>query len=400
MTTSRTIPTGSRIAIVGAGIIGVSTAFSLQRRGYQVTLFDRAEPGRTGPSFGNAGHVVGSAIEPLASPGIALDGLRMLLDPAGALKIPPAYAGNILPWLSRFWRSSQGAAHARIVKVLTAFNASVLDDMTAEFADAGIASMLRRTPAIYLYESRASFQQSQHSWALRRAAGLDSTELDATQIREMEPHLAPIFPHGVLNAEWAVVTDPYAVVKGLFAAGLQHGISFVQSRVQAVQPTPDGIAIVADGARQPFDAAVVAAGVWSRPLARLLGDNLPVEAERGYNLTFPGQQHRVRNPLVLADRGVVATSLAPGLRIGGWTELGGTELPPNSRNWQIMRQVCDAVSPRARRGRGERMDGSPAVHAGLNSRDLALTPLRPGVLHRRARTLRPQPVCDDRARAD
>ena len=90
---------------------------------------------------------------------------------------------------------------------------------------------------------------------------------------------------------------------------------------------------------------LVAAGVWSVPLAKQLGDTLPVEAERGYNLTYPGHPAVLSRPLVLADRGVVATQLAPGLRLGGWTELGGTTLPPDPAHWQAMRRIADAVLP-------------------------------------------------------
>lgn len=345
MTPPLRLPSGSSIAVVGAGVIGVSAAFALIDRGYRVTLFDRSEPGRAGPSYGNAGHVVGSAIEPLASPGIALTGLRMLSNPEGPLKIPAAYAGSILPWLWRFWRSSLAPAQAEIVRTLTALNAGVLADMEALFARAGIGAMLRSAPAIHLYESELSFKRAQGGWALRRNAGLRWTPLDAAQIREMEPGLAPIFVRGILDSEWAIVTDPLAVVEGLFAAGQARGGHFVRASVEGIRPTTHGVTVVSTGAEQPYDAAVIAAGVWSRPLAEGLGDLLPVEAERGYNLTFPGQQHLVQNPLVFSDRGVVATSLAPGLRIGGWTELGGIELPPTARHWHAIRTICEALVP-------------------------------------------------------
>ena len=110
-TARRPLPRGSSVAVIGAGIIGTSAAFALSERGYPVTLYDRAQPGATGPSRGNAGHVVGSGIFPLGEPGAAWSGLKMLLDPNAPLKIPPAYYANIAPWLWQFWQASRGEAY-------------------------------------------------------------------------------------------------------------------------------------------------------------------------------------------------------------------------------------------------------------------------------------------------
>lgn len=335
----------SSIAIIGAGIIGTSAAYVLNERGYRVTLIDRAEPGRTGPSFGNAGHVVGSGIFPLAEPGIGLIGLRMLADPHGALKIPPRYLGRITPWLWRFWRASYGEAYERGIRALIGMNRGAVDDAEALWGRAGIGQMLKRAPALYLYESEASWNASRGHWKRRIAEGFRSTFVDAAAIRELEPNLAPIFVRGVLSQDWGIVTDPFAVVTGLFEAGLARGISYRCAAVTAVAPEGEGVRVVVDGVGTSFDAALVAAGVWSKPFADGLGENLPVEAERGYNLTFPGRQAAINRPLVFDDRGVVATPLTPGLRLGGWTELGGTELPPNPARWTKMAAIAGAVLP-------------------------------------------------------
>lgn len=336
---------GSTIAVIGGGIIGTSAAYVLNERGYRVTLYDRAEPGRTGPSFGNAGHVVGSGIFPLAEPGIALTGLRMLADPEGALKVPPAYLGKITPWLWRFWRASYGDAYERGIQALIGMNRGAVGDTEALWGRAGVGHMLKRAPALYLYESEASWNASRSHWKRRIAEGFASHFVDGAAIRELEPHLAPIFPRGVLSDDWAIVTDPFEVVTGLFEAGLARGITHQRVEVTAVAPAGEGVELVADGRATPFDAALIAAGVWSRPLADGLDEHLPVEAERGYNLTFPGRQAAINRPLVLSDRGVVATSLTPGLRLGGWTELGGTELPPNPSRWKKMAEIAGAVLP-------------------------------------------------------
>lgn len=339
------LPSGATIAVVGAGIIGASAAFVLAERGYKVTLIDRSEPGRDGPSFGNAGHVVGSAIHPLAEPGIALDGLRMLLDPNAPLKIPATYLGRIAPWLWRFWRSSNGAAYQQARTALTALNAGAVEETEALFARAGITEKLKRAPALYLYESEASWRASLPGWADRDRAGLVSTQVDAAEIRRLEPDLAPIFTHGVLSHEWAIVTDPFEIVTGYVEAALRLGATLEHEQVSAVQSAGDRVEVLINGTARTYDAVLIASGVWSRALAETLGEHLPVEAERGYNVTYSGASVSIQRPLVLADRGVVATALSPGLRIGGWTELGGTSLPPNSARWAKMRAISAAILP-------------------------------------------------------
>ncbi|WP_421760432.1 NAD(P)/FAD-dependent oxidoreductase [Devosia sp.] len=339
------LPSGATIAVVGAGIIGASAAFVLAERGYKVTLIDRAEPGRSGPSFGNAGHVVGSAIHPLAEPGIALDGLRMLANPDAPLKIPAAYLGRIAPWLWRFWRSSTGSAYQQSRTALTALNAGAVDETEALFARAGMSEKLKRAPALYLYESEASWRTSLSGWADRDRAGLVSTQVDAAEIRRLEPDLAPIFIHGMLSQEWAIVTDPFEIVTRLVAAAQRLGVALERGRVSAIQPTGERVSLGIDSATRTYDAVLVTAGVWSRDLAKTLEEYLPVEAERGYNVTYSSAPVGIQRPLVLADRGVVATALSPGLRIGGWTELGGINLPPNPARWAKMRAISAAILP-------------------------------------------------------
>lgn len=367
----RPLPRGSSIAVIGAGIIGTSAAFALAERGYKVTLYDRAEPGRTGPSWGNAGHVVGSGIFPLAEPGIAWSGLKMLLDPDAPLKVPPAYYAAIAPWLWRFWQSSRGEAYARSLAALTALSLGSVDETEDLWARAGIGTLMRRDPALYLYESDQSYQMSLGHWDQRGEVGLRSTHLDARDIAELEPNLAPIFARGVVSHEWGIVTDPFEVVTRLFLAGQARGVLHERAKVDAIAPQGDLVTVTANGGARTFDAALVAAGVWSKTLAQSLGEPLPVEAERGYNLTYPGRAGLVGRPLVLADRGVVVTGLEPGLRLGGWTELGGIELP-QSQPLEAHAGDYRRGAAGSRRCAGQRMDGPSPLDAGLSPGDLAL----------------------------
>jgi D-amino-acid dehydrogenase len=339
------LPPNSTIAVVGAGIIGTSAAFALCNRGFAVTLYDRAEPGSTGPSFGNAGHIAGQGIFPLASPGIALKGIGMLMRSEGALKIPPAYMGQITPWLWAFWRNSFGPGQDASIKALTQLATGTLDETETLWTRAGIARLLTRQPCLSLYDSEASYQLDHPSWEQLAAAGFSSTSVDSAAIRELEPNLAPIFPRGVLSHDYGYVTDPFDVVTAMFDAARRIGVGFEQLPVTALRASDDSATLIVGGNERRYDAVLVAAGAWSPPLARSLGETLPVEAERGYNLSFGSLTGTLKRPLLLADRGIAITPLATGLRFGGWTELGGTSLPANPTYWKTIRGIAAQVIP-------------------------------------------------------
>jgi D-amino-acid dehydrogenase len=345
MLTVEPLPAGSTVAVVGAGIIGASAAFALAERGFRVTLIDRDEPARSGPSFGNAGHVAGQGIFPLASPGIGVRGMRMLMDKEGPLKIPPGYARQMVPWLWHFWRTSYGEAQEQAIAGLTQLARDTLEETAALWTRAGMAQLLRRQPALSLYDSEASYQLDLDGWQRAAREGFGYAALSASEVRELEPALAPIFPRGVLSHDYGYVTDPFEVATAMFKAALARGADYEQAAVTAIGGGETGASAMIAGAERRFDALLVAAGVWSKPLAASFGDKLPVEAERGYNLTYTGQQELIRHPLLLADRGIAVTPLAIGLRFGGWTELGGIRLPPNPGRWTAIRAIADHVLP-------------------------------------------------------
>ena len=146
------------VAIIGAGVIGVSAAFRLQEAGLRVTLIERDGVGR-GASFGNAGALAFDDIEPLASPGALRKAPRWLADPLGPLSLPPAYLPAIAPWLWRFFRAAnprtyaQGlATQAGMMRLASAESASLV-----EAAD--LAHMIRADGALDLYETRAEFEK-------------------------------------------------------------------------------------------------------------------------------------------------------------------------------------------------------------------------------------------------
>src|SRR5258708_839484 len=143
------------VLVVGAGVIGLACALRIAREGRRVILVDRDAPGR-GTSFGNAGHIATEQVFPLASPEVVRGALRYLLDRESALRIRPAYALRILPWLVRFAWAARRSSFERGVAAITALQQTAREDLAELMAMAGAPGLVHTDGHLVLVERAQS----------------------------------------------------------------------------------------------------------------------------------------------------------------------------------------------------------------------------------------------------
>ncbi|WP_029059362.1 NAD(P)/FAD-dependent oxidoreductase [Stappia stellulata] len=330
------------VHIVGAGIVGLAIAATLQTRGHQVTLIERNEPG-SGASLGNASGIAWTDVAPLASPGVWRKAPGWLLDPLGPLSVRPSYAPSILPWMLRFLSASRPSAFKRSVSAIAALNADALPAWERLWRDTGTGGRLRAEGCLDVFDKPAEIARARAGWQLQRDHGIEVKELDARAIREMEPDLGPGVAGGAFLPGWAHLDDPHAMCLDLERVVRERGGQILRGDVVSVIGT-DGEARLQmrDGPVIQADKVVIACGAWSRPLAASLGEDVPLDTERGYNITVPEPGVSFRRFIMLAGYGFVMSPIARGLRIGGMVEFAGLKAPPN---WARV----DALVSRARR---------------------------------------------------
>ncbi len=336
----------SEVVVIGAGIVGLSIALRLRERGHQVLVIDRkgiaAEASR-----GNAGAYAFSDILPLASPGILRQAPRWLLDPLGPLSLRPAYLPTLLPWLWQFWRASQPA---RVVASTAAQSAllRLSAQTTPDFLKlAGALHMLRSNGNLHLYETQAQWQRAQAGWQVRAQHGIEFQHLHgAAAIAKVQPGLSPSLTAATLVPGWQSITDPLLLTQTIAATFEAMGGRIRQAHATGLQPGPDGVRVMVQGAAPCVAQQVVlAAGAWSHRLAQILGDQLPLETERGYNTTLPSGAFELCRQLTFPEHGFVVTPIGgdpsgpggtsstggPGnrVRVGGAVELAGLSAAPN-----------------------------------------------------------------------
>ncbi len=365
------------VAVIGAGIVGLATAWHLHRDGHRVVVLDPAPEGDKA-SFGNAGGIATTEIVPASVPGLVWKVPRWLLDPLGPLAIRPAYAPRLLPWLRAFLAAGRAGEVPRIAAALAALNAGVEADLLALLAATGLTGELHRLGALTVYASEASRRRDAAEWSLKRAHGVVAEELGGAEARALEPALGPAVACAVFTPQWCHVNDPKRLTDALREWLLRAGVVIRAGRVVAIAPQGEAdIRLALEGGETlRFGNVVVAAGAWSGRLARGLGERVLLESERGYNTTVADPGVVLRREVIFAERKFVATPLSIGLRIGGAAEFGGLDAPANPRRAQALARLARIYLP------GLRTEGGVAWAGHRPATPDSLPVIGPSVRHR------------------
>ncbi len=350
------------LAVVGAGIIGITAALAAQARGLSVTILDRDGPA-AGASAANAGAFAFTDIFPLASPGILRKAPFWLFDPLGPLSIPPRYAARIAPWMARFAAATLPARFRRATAAQTALMDLSRATLGPFLTSSGTEAMLRREGQLEVYEGRRQFEASLPGWQARAAHGIEFQHLDrADEIAAIQPGLAPVFTHATFTPGWLAISDPLEFALALARHFQERGGRIERAEVRGLTPEASHVAIHHAGGAGTARNVLIATGAHSRTLAAGLGDRIPLETERGYNTTLPEGAFDLRTQITFGGHGFVVTRIGGRVRVGGAVELGGLDFPPDFRRARVMLAKAKRFMPAlATEGGAEWMGFRPSL---------------------------------------
>ena len=331
--------------VIGAGIVGLSTALALQRDGHTVTVLDPAGPAG-GASSGNAGWLSGASVVPSAYPGILKSVPGWLMDPLGPLSLRWRHLPAATPWLWRFVRAGtapQVLAQARALRQLLAPSV-VAHRALAEAV--GAQHLIRQQGALWVYRTEAGFRADAGGAALRRAQGITVEDLDADALRQLEPSLGRDIRFARFIAENGHCTDPAALCHLAAETLVRNGGQVLREAAVAIeQQNGRVVSVRTPQADHPADWLVLAAGAWSAPLAAALGDRVPLESERGYHLEIADPAVMPRLPIMSGEGKFAVTPMAGKLRFAGTVEFAGLAAPPDWRRADLLLRQARALFP-------------------------------------------------------
>ncbi|MBB3965690.1 NAD(P)/FAD-dependent oxidoreductase [Rhizobium metallidurans] len=333
------------VAVVGAGVIGAAIALELQRRGLQVTLIDKGEPGR-GTSYGNMASI---ALDFAAGsgPNTWRKIPRWLLDPEGPVWLRPAYALKMAPWFLRFIAAGRPSRLRDIEDAGMSLSNPALADFRAMLDTIAAPDLMTDEGCLAIYETEAEFTGDRGHIDFMRRYGFDFDVLEGAAIRDLEPSLSPSIAKAVLLPDNKTIRDPYRLVVKLAAAARERGATFVSGAARTVEKNADGTSVVLleNGERIAADFVVLAAGVHTRFLAQKLGEPIPLETERGYHTQIMQPGVSMRYSVIWPHRAFMITPTAGGIRVGGNVELAGLDAAPDFRRARVLVRHAQRAVP-------------------------------------------------------
>lgn len=329
------------VAVIGAGVIGLTTALNLQQQGFQVTLID-AEGVAAGASFGNAGHIATEQVFPLASTGLLWQLPTLLRQGTLALRWSALWSERRFFW--RFLTSMCPSTWLQSHRVLRQLCTQAMPAWQRLLAQYQLSDFIQTRGNVLVFEgpdAEKNAAEQQQSYA---SAGVACRVLSQQQTAALCPGLSSIVRCSLYFEQTGHCISPGLLCQRLAQAFCDAGGTIQLDRVTALQPTDGVVVALASGAAVRYRQVVLCTGAASNPLLRPLGINLPLTAERGYHQHV---QLSEQPKLAVAsfDRKMILTPMVDGLRICGLVEFAGVGAQPDWRHLQGLQTHAKALWP-------------------------------------------------------
>ncbi len=343
MSASESAPAPQRVAVVGAGMVGLATAWFLRERGVEVTVLDRTGVA-AGASWGNAGWLTPGITTPLPEPAVLRYGLRAVLSPSSPVYVPPRADPRLLRFLAGFARHSTAAKWRTAMRAYIPMNRRAFEAFDALGAG-GVAAMTHEAKSfIAAYRTEAERSVLLDELAHIHAAGqeIEFDVLTGAEAREVEPSLSENIGAAIrLHGQRFI--NPGEYVHSLADAVRARGVSLVTgAEVVDIRDEGTGVRVVTSaGADERYDAVVLATGTWLGELGRRFGVRTVVQAGRGYSFSV-AIEHVPSGPVYFPAQRVACTPLGDRLRVAGMMEFRSAEAPLDRRR---ILAIAEAARP-------------------------------------------------------
>jgi D-hydroxyproline dehydrogenase len=315
-----------KIGIVGAGIQGISNALFLQKKGFNVTIFDRDEPGSPAASYGNAGHFSPYASVPINRPDVLTDVPAMLLSSTGPLALKWNYVPKMIPWFLQFIKNCTTKKMMHTAKNMHQILDLALPAYDELFDEIELGGLVEKKGILYIWNDQ-SLKSRELEINVRNELGVDQQLVTPKEIHDLEPNIKPIYHGGVYYQYGRHARNPKKILLKLYELFLKKNGKFLKMNIKDINFDDEKPVIKTETQNFLFDKIVIACGSFSKKLTDNLDEKIPLDTERGYHVHFKDCDHLLSRPVIFQNRGFGITPMEQGLRVVGTVEFGGLDNP-------------------------------------------------------------------------
>ncbi|WP_276371382.1 FAD-dependent oxidoreductase [Chryseolinea sp. H1M3-3] len=317
------------IAIIGGGIIGLSTAYYLNKAGHKVTIFDQGNL-KDNCSSGNAGMIVPSHIIPLAAPGMISKGIRWMFNSKSPFYVRPRLSGDLIRWGLKFYAHANHQhveKSAPVLKEISAMSKSLYRDLAKEsdfhfgYEERGL---------LMLYQTSETEKEEIQAANLANRNGVEARVLSLSEVQLLEPDVQ-VKARGGIYFPGDAHLIPQLLISNLIQHLQKRGVTiFSETRVDDFMVAGQRVASLQVQQERPaFDEYIIATGAWSGIFCSKLNLDLPMQSGKGYSFNLQDVKKNVRIPSLLLEGRVAVTPMGTSLRFGGTMEIGDTDRSVN-----------------------------------------------------------------------
>lgn len=317
------------VTILGAGLVGICSALSLAERGVAVRIIERGEPGQE-TSSGNAGVISPWSFVPQSLPGLWRHLPALMFGRYRPLSVRLAAWPRMIPWGLRFLANGTEARVRRAADAMELLCAPSVALFRRHLQGTGGEGLVVDCAYVHALRQADRARLDALDYRIRAEKGARLELVGADELHRIEPALSPDFRAAILIHGQARARSPGRIGEVLAAKARGLGVAFLRDEVRAIWRQGETWQIECNMGEHAAQRIVVAMGAWSASLLKGIGLSVPMMAERGYHVEFPGAEVALNNSVMDVDAKIVASSMEGGLRVAGQAEFASVDAPPSA----------------------------------------------------------------------
>jgi len=334
----------TEITIIGAGIVGLSSAINLVKRGSKVTLIEKDLKGQPA-SYGNASWLSSPSITPVLMPGMFKKIPKMWLSKDGPLFLRFPGVLKMIPFLIKYLSYTKKEKVEHISKNL----AFLLKDSIGEHRELVKGSKAERwiedSPFLFIYKNKTDFENDSYTWSLRKKYGFELIEVQKEELNRIFPGLSQEYTFAIKIENQGYISNSQNYLDDLIDYYKSLGGEIIENEVLDINPSGDNFIIKLKNSDLFTEKVLISSGVYSGDFVKKFNVKVPIESERGYHLELFDTNIRINHPIMNGYLKLAITPRPTGIRFAGLVEFGSLNSKPNPKAFELLMRNAQSMFP-------------------------------------------------------